>query len=71
MIPKNEKVFFDKHGYFIQKPNVTDKKLTEIVIATFTTDTVIDFGFSIIRHLKSLVFDYEYIFQAEQESIFI
>ena len=71
VVPKNEKVFFDKHGYFIQKPNLTDKKLTELVIATFTTDTVIDFGFSIIRHLKSLVFDYEYIFQAEQESIFL
>lgn len=70
VIPRNEKVFFDKHDYFVHQPNVTDKKVTALVMATFTTDTVIDVGFSIIRHLKSLVFDYEYIFQAEQESIF-
>jgi hypothetical protein len=71
VVPKNEKVFFDKHDYFVHKPNLTEKKVTELVMATFTTDTVIDFGFSVIRHLKSLVFDYEYIFQPEQESIFV
>ena len=70
VVPKNEKVFFDKHDYFVQRPNITENKVTALVMATFTTDTVIDFGFSIIRHLKALGFDYDYIFQSEQESIF-
>lgn len=70
VVPTNEKIFFAKHDYFIQIPTVTDKKVTALVMATFTTDVVIDFGFSIIRHLQSFTFDYDYIFQPEQESIF-
>jgi len=70
IVPKDEGVFFAKRDYFVQAPELSDKKLVELVIATFTTDIVSTFGFSIIRHLNSLVFDYDYIMNPEQEVIF-
>lgn len=68
--PRSHKIFFDKRDYFVQKPKIGDKKLIELVMATFTTETVTTFGFSIIRHVKSLVFDYDYIFNSEQDGVF-
>jgi hypothetical protein len=68
IIPKDEGVFFAKRNYFVQAPNVPEKKLVELVMATFPVDVVTNFGFSIIRHPNSLVFDYDFIFQAEQET---
>ena len=67
VVPKDEGIFFAKRGYFIRPPDIKGKRLTELVIATFTTETVTYFGFSIIRHQKSLTFDYEYIFQSVDE----
>lgn len=68
--PRDSRMFFEKRDYFVQVPKITEKKLVELVIATFTTETVTNFGFSIMRHVKSLVFDYEYIFKAEQGNVF-
>lgn len=68
--PKNEKVFFAKRDYFVQTPEISNKKLVELVIATFATEVVVNFGFSIIRHLRFFLFDYEYVFRPEQEGIF-
>lgn len=68
--PRNEKVFFAKRDYFVQTPEISNKKLIELVIATFTTEVAINFGFSIIRHLRFFSFDYEYVFKSEQEGIF-
>lgn len=70
IVPRDEGVFFAKRSYFVQSPDMSEKKLIELVIATFTTDVVSNFGFSVIRHLSSLTFDYEYIFQSEQDVIF-
>ena len=70
VVPKHEKVFFEKHDYFIQQPNIPEDKVIELVMDTFSTNTVSDLGFAIIRHPESLAFDYEYIFQPEQETIF-
>jgi hypothetical protein len=70
IVPRDEGVFFAKRSYFVQEPNLPEKKLVELVIATFTTDIVSNFGFSVIRHLNALTFDYEYIFQSEQDVIF-
>lgn len=68
---KYDKKFFAKRDYFIQKPQISEKKLVELVMATFTTDTVSYLGFSIIRHLRSIEFDYDYIFNGnEPEAIF-
>jgi hypothetical protein len=68
--PKYERIFFARRNYFIQKPNIKEKKLIELVMATFTTDTVSYLGFLIIHHLNFLVFDYEYIFNCEPECLF-
>jgi hypothetical protein len=71
VIPKDEGVFFAKRNYFVQQPEITSKKLIELVIATFTTAVASNFGFTIIRHASSLNFDYDYIFQPETEVIFV
>ncbi len=71
IVPKHENVFFAKRDYFVQKPEISSKKTVELVMATFTTDVVANFGFSIIRHIKSFRFEYDYIFHPEQESIFL
>jgi len=63
--PKNKKKFFEKRDYFVQQPKVNTRKLMELMMATFTTDVVTNLGFSVIRNLNYLVFDYEYIFNAE------
>lgn len=70
IVPRDEGVFFAKRSYFVQVPEISDRKLVELVMATFTTDVVSQLGFTIIRHRQSLIFDYDYIFQPEQEVIF-
>ncbi len=67
IVPKDEGVFFAKRSYFVQEPEISAKKLIELIMATFTTDIVTTFGFSIIRHANSLVFDYEQIYQPEPD----
>lgn len=68
--PTPKIIFFEKRDYFVQKPDLKDKKLIELVMATFITDVVTNLGLSIIRNPDYLVFDYEYIFHPEQESVF-
>jgi hypothetical protein len=68
--PKSKKTFFEKRDYFVQNPKIPNRKLIELVMATFTTETVTNFGFSVIRHANSLAFDYEFIFNPEQEGVF-
>lgn len=70
IIPRDEGRFFARRDYFVKKPEISDKKLTELAIATFTTEITTNFGFSIIRHPNSLHFDYEYIFVSDQDAIF-
>ncbi|SRR5579883_45370 len=69
IVPKDERLFFARRDYFVQKPVISDKKLVELAIATFTTEITTNLGFSVIRHAQSLVFDYDYIFEAEQEAL--
>jgi hypothetical protein len=71
IVPKDEGVFFAKRNYFVQQPEISPKKLMELVIATFTTEVTSTFGFTIIRHPNSLCFNYDYIFQPEADVIFI
>lgn len=70
IIPENKREFFSKRDYFVKKPMLSHKKLIQLVMATFTTDIVIDLGFSIIRDPNFLGFDYEYIFYPEPDGIF-
>ncbi|MDY7013747.1 MAG: cobyrinic acid a,c-diamide synthase [Cyanobacteriota bacterium] len=68
--PKDRKLFFAKRSYFIQTPQLSDKKAKELVMLTFTTDIVSYLGFAIVRNLSHLNFDYDYIFQSEREGAF-
>lgn len=70
IVPRDEKMFFAKRDYYIQKPEISSRKLVELVMATFTSDVVTTFGFSVLRHLNSLVFDYDYIYRPEVDGIF-
>lgn len=70
IVPKDEGIFFAKRDYFVQQPKISERKLMALVMATFTTDFVTSFGFSIIRHPNSLAFDYDYIMNTPQEAIF-
>lgn len=70
VIPKDEGQFFAKRNYFVHEPEMSEKKLTELVMATFTTDITTSLGFSIIRNLRSLSFDYDHIYRPEQDLIF-
>lgn len=71
VMPANKVNFFEKRDYFVQKPEIKERKLIELVMATFTTDVVTSLGFSIIRNVDYLVFDYEYIYNPEPENVFI
>lgn len=65
IVPRDTDTFFAKRTYFVQIPEISEKKLVELVMATFTTEVVTQFGFSIIRHPKSFSFDYDYVFAPE------
>lgn len=65
--PKDENVFFAKRDYYVQKPQITDKKLTELIMLTFSTEQVCDLGFGLSHSLKHIVFDYDYIYNSQEE----
>ncbi|NEQ29782.1 MAG: cobyrinic acid a,c-diamide synthase [Leptolyngbya sp. SIO4C5] len=65
VVPKDEGLFFARRAYFVQIPKISGKRLVELCIATFSTETVTSFGFSIIRHANAFQFDYAYIYQSE------
>ena len=70
IVPKDKTKFFAKRDYYVRVPEISTKKLVELVIATFPAKVVTDFGFEIIRHSNSLQFDYDYIFARESDEIF-
>lgn len=71
VVPKNENVFFAKRDYYIKQPNISDKKLIELVLSTFTHQIILNLGFSISCNLDFLTFDYDYIYSNEEpECIF-
>lgn len=70
IVPVHEKQFFARRNYFVQQPEISDKKLVQLVMATFSAEIVTGFGFGIIRHPKFLIFDYDYIYKSDSEAIF-
>lgn len=71
VVPKYEDIFFAKRSYYVKRPKIKEKRLIELLMATFTTDTVTNLGFLLICNLNCLVFDYDYIFDFEPKSFFI
>jgi len=71
IVPKDENLFFARRDYYVKKPIMSEKKLVELAIATFPTDVTTNIGFSLIRHSQSLVFDYHYIFELDQDAIYL
>lgn len=69
IVPKDKGIFFAKRDYYVQIPEISAKKLVELVMVTFPSDKVIKCGFDIIRHIKTLKFDYDYIFQQQEQNI--
>jgi hypothetical protein len=65
IVPRDEGQFFARRDYFVEQPDISEKRLIELIIATFTAVTVTHFGFSVILTPNSLNFDYEYIFGSE------
>ncbi|ABG49729.1 hypothetical protein Tery_0243 [Trichodesmium erythraeum IMS101] len=71
IVPKDKSIFFAKRDYYVQIPEISPKKLVKLIIETFTSEKVNKCGFIITRHVKGLRFDFDYIFQQqEQEDIF-
>lgn len=68
--PRDKNLFFAQRDYFVKVPQIGPKKLVELVMATFTTDTVSQLGFSIVRNLHPFPFDYDYIYQPESKPSF-
>jgi hypothetical protein len=71
IVPKDEGVFFARRDYFVQNPDIPEKKLNTLVMATFTTEKTSHFGFSVIRHINALHFDYDYIYGDDSGVIFL
>ena len=67
IVPKDEKIFFARRAYYVQQPDISYKKLIELITATFTTEMVSNCGFSISRHAQALRFDCDYIYNPEPE----
>lgn len=63
--PRDEARFFARRNYFIEQPHINGKRLIELVIATFRTNVVTQFGFSVIRTPNAFQFDYDYVLGSE------
>jgi len=67
--PRDERLFFARRSYYVQEPKISEKKLLELVMVTFTTDAVSNLGFSIVRGIRSVPFDYDFIYRPEEQNI--
>jgi hypothetical protein len=65
IVPRDEGQFFARRDYFVERPHISEKRLIELIMATFTAVTVIQFGFSVILTPNSFNFDYDYVFGSE------
>jgi hypothetical protein len=69
IIPKDEKQFFARREYFIQRPVLTQKRLKTLVMATFSADNIIHLGFTVIRHPNALHYDHDYLYDNELPTV--
>ncbi len=66
VVPRDQDLFFARRDYFVQRPKLQPHKLEVLAIATFSAETVLNFGFDVIRHPESFRFDYEQVFEAPE-----
>ena len=66
VVPRDQDLFFARRDYFVQRPKLRPHQLEILAIATFTAETVLQFGFEVIRHPESFRFDYGEIFEAKE-----
>ncbi len=66
VVPRDQDLFFARRDYFVQRPRIPPHKLELLAIATFTAETVLNFGFEIIRHPASFRFDYTQVFEVPE-----
>lgn len=66
VVPRDQDLFFARRDYFVQRPKLRPHQLEILAIATFTAETVLEFGFEVIRHPESFRFDYGEIFEVKE-----
>ena len=69
IVPRDEKQFFARREYYIQCPIISERKLIELLIATFNAEVVTSLGFSLIMHSGALAFDYDHIFGEDPQAV--
>ncbi len=68
VVPKDENDFFARRDYYIKVPKVSPQQLTNLVGEAFSADSIIELGFSILRHQNAIHFDFDYIYNSAQGS---
>jgi hypothetical protein len=66
VVPRDQDLFFARRDYFVQRPRIPAHKLEVLAIATFTAETVLNFGFEVVRHPDSFRFDYAQVFEVPE-----
>jgi hypothetical protein len=66
VVPRDQDLFFARRDYFVQRPRLHPHKLEVLAIATFSAETVLNFGFDVLRHPESFRFDYAQVFEAKE-----
>ena len=66
VVPRDRDLFFARRDYFVQRPKLRPHQLEILAIVTFTAETVLEFGFEVIRHPESFRFDYGEIFEVKE-----
>ena len=69
VVPKDEKNFFARREYFVKKPSVHPQRLVGLIIESFSADKIIELGFSLLRHHNAIQFDFDYIFNDDENKL--
>ncbi|WP_322743550.1 hypothetical protein [Vasconcelosia minhoensis] len=70
IVPRDENHFFARRDYYVQNPELSEERLTALILATFRVNAIVELGFSVIRHVNAIQFNYDYIYQPDDNPIF-
>lgn len=68
VVPRDRNRFFARRDYFVKRPKFRTNQLETLAMATFTAESILEFGFRVMRHAESFQFDYRAIFEVREES---